>query len=98
MLYLNKWQIAPEHRNEAMERFAASATDERYALPEGVTQVCRYHNIATLSGVQIVEADDLAKVMQWAMVWNDILTITTEPVIEDEAAGAIIGEKLASLG
>lgn len=90
MLYMVSWSIAPENRNITIERFMASATDPRYALPEGVTQVCRYHDIPGLTGVQIVEADDVVKVMQWSLVWSDILEISVTPVIDDEAAGALL--------
>ena len=97
MLYLISWKIPSANRNEAMQRFAASATDPQYELPEGVTQIGRYHNAASLNGVSILEADDPAKVMQWAQLWNDILELTFEPVVDDEAAGAIVAQEMARL-
>ena len=97
MLYMLSWHIPHQNRNEVMQRFAASATDPLYAMPEGLRQVARYHNISSLSGVMILESDDPAKVMGWSALWNDIMDFTLEPVIEDEAAGAITAENLARL-
>ena len=97
MLYMVSWSIAPENRDEVIRRFAASATDPDYALPEGLTQVARYHDVPGLQGVQILESDDPAKVMEWSLLWTDLLEISAVPVVEDEQAGAMAANALARI-
>ncbi|MEC7733471.1 MAG: DUF3303 family protein, partial [Chloroflexota bacterium] len=60
--------------------------------------VGRWHAPASSSGVAILESDNPEAVMKWTLKWNDLMDITLEPALEDESAGQMAIEKLASIG
>ena len=96
MLFVTKWNIQSENIVEVMKRFVTS--DPSKEFPEGVRLVGRWHNPAATSGVAVIDADSFESAMRWTLKWNDLMDITLEPAVEDESAGQMAIEKLASIG
>lgn len=56
-------------------------------MPEGMTQVARYHAPGSGNGWLVVETDDPTKLYIHATEWGELLTWKTTPVLEDKEAG-----------
>ena len=96
MLFITKWKIQPDNFITAIKRFTSG--DPTQEFPDGVRLVGRWHAPASSSGVAILESDNPEEVMKWTLKWNDLMDITLEPAVEDESAGQMAIEKLASIG
>ncbi|PJG43253.1 hypothetical protein XA39_08685 [Acinetobacter tandoii] len=86
MLFIVKYSIRPENRNAAMERFLKTGG----TVPAGIKMLGRWHAIAQLSGVAIIEASDAMLIQQWVMEWNDLLSMEVYPALTDEQAGPLM--------
>ncbi|NCI79938.1 DUF3303 domain-containing protein [Acinetobacter kanungonis] len=86
MLFIVKYSIRPENRNAAMERFLKTGG----TVPSGIKMLGRWHAIAQLSGVAIIEASDAMLIQQWVMEWNDLLSMEVYPALTDEQAGPLM--------
>ncbi|WP_111893193.1 DUF3303 domain-containing protein [Acinetobacter sp. MB5] len=95
MLFIVKWNIRPENRNAAIERFLKTGGK----APDGVKMLGRWHAVAQLSGVAVIEASDAELIQQWVMEWNDLLCMEAFPALTDEQIGPLMAvaiEKLES--
>ena len=97
MLFRVDWEIDGINRNEIFARFVDSASNPDFDLPEGVIMLGRWHEIASLRGTSIWEADDVGKLMHWLQHWNDLANFELTPVVGDEEAGKICADTLAKL-
>ncbi len=91
MLFIVKWTSGPENRNAAIERFAKTGGKP----PTGIKMLGRWFAVAQHSGFAVAEADDSALMQQWALEWNDILSMEVWPALTDEQAGPLM---VAALG
>jgi len=91
MLFMSLWRIRPGLRDEAIRRFAKTGG----LPPAGVKLLGRWSDVSSGSGCNILECDDASLVAQAALEWNDIMEITTAPVLTDEQlAKLLMGMKL----
>lgn len=89
--YMVVWDLSPENRNDAIERFVeGSALQE----PEGVKLVSRWHAAVGGVGWSVVEADDPKALTGWLLKWSDLLSYEAIPIIDDQE----FGEMLAANG
>jgi hypothetical protein len=59
-------------------------------LPEGVTYVASWIEAGFQRCFQVMECDDLAKLQQWLLNWNDLAEFEIVPVVtSQEAAKAV---------
>ena len=79
-----------------LKRFTGG--DPTQEFPEGVTMIGRWHNVASRSGIAIIESDSAEALMNYAVKWNDILDTTITPVVEDAEAGQIAATLIAERG
>jgi len=91
MLFIVKWTSGPENRNAAIERFAKTGGKP----PAGIKMLGRWFAVAQHSGFAVAEANDSALMQQWALEWNDILSMEVWPALTDEQAGPLM---VAALG
>jgi len=87
MLFHVAYQVSPEQRNAAQDRFK-----ETGALPPtGVTIKGRWHSVSGLAGFTLVEASDPQTIAKWLQDWTDLLTFEVTPVMTDEQFAEVIG-------
>jgi len=91
MLFIATYTIHSGNRNIAMERFLQSGGK----VPAGIKMLGRWHTVAKLSGFAVIEADDIELIQQWAMEWNDILSMEVFPALTDEQVGPLMFAALA---
>ena len=91
MLFIVKWASSPENRNAAIERFLKTGGKP----PVGVKMLGRWFVVAQQSGFAVAEADNAESMQQWAMEWNDLLSMEVYPALTDEQAGPLMAAALS---
>ena len=86
MKFMMTYQISTADWEDAVTRFLAGT--ER--VPEGLTLVNRWHAAAGRYGYLLLEGDDPALIYEYSGQWHDLCDIDVTPVIEDEAAAAVL--------
>ncbi|HEV2486231.1 MAG TPA: DUF3303 family protein [Terracidiphilus sp.] len=93
MKFMTTWTLLPGSVRTAAEQFLAGGGGE----PEGVKVLGRWHNVDCSGGFSLYETNDATAMHAGAVVWADLLELTTVPVIEDGEAGpnlaAVYGKK-----
>lgn len=90
MLFIIKWTTIAGNRNKAIERFQATGGKP----PAGVTMLGRWFPVAQNAGLAVAEASDPVLVEQWALEWNDILTMEVLPALTDEQIAPLMAAAL----
>jgi hypothetical protein len=78
------YSIEPAHYHTAVARFLETGAPP----PGSVKQLGRWH--AGAHGYILVETSDEKGVFEWISQWSDLLTFTTDPVIEDGDAAQVL--------
>ena len=76
MLFIVTYKVRSENIVEVWNRFTSGNPDDEY--PESVKQICRYHGVASDSGVVIVESDNAVDVSRWCSKWSDLAELDEE--------------------
>lgn len=87
MLFLVHWEVHPETRNAAQDRFRKTGG----LPPAGVKMVGRWHYVDMAGGVALAEADDAVAIAKWAQAWSDVITLEARAVMDDQPAAVVIG-------
>ena len=86
MHFLIAYEIAPESRDAAQQRFMEGGG----LPPDGVTMHQRWHLAGGLAGFVIAETSDAAAIGRWMQDWTDILTFDVSPILSDEELQGVI--------
>ncbi len=86
MRFLVSWEMSPDCRDAANERFVATGA----LPPAGVTMESRWHCAEGLRGGMLCETDDAAALAAWTNQWTDLLIFEMTPVISDEQLAAVL--------
>ena len=87
MHYMVSYEISPETRNKAQERFKAGGG----LPPDGVTMVARWHYPSGRGGFAIAETSDFVALGKWVQEWSDLLTFAINPIVTNEEVQEILG-------
>ncbi len=87
MLFHTTYQLAPEHRSTAQERFVKTGA----MPPEGVKLLGRWHDAGGLSGFMVSDAPGAVDIAKWCQQWTDIIVFEVTPVITDEELASVLG-------
>lgn len=88
MLFIVKWQFSAANRNAVVERFLKTGGTP----PPGVKMIGRWHAVGQNSGFNIVESDDILKVQQDNLRWNDLINLEVFPAITDEQIAPLLAQ------
>jgi hypothetical protein len=80
------WAPDAEKRAEAFARFQRTGG----LPPEGVKLLGRWTRVDLNGGFDLVETDDMKKLAQFAYEWNDLMQLTTTPVMDDAELGEVL--------
>ena len=61
-----------------------SLEDELGDYADKVNLIGRWHDLVGMTGVAIIETDDITAINSWLLKWNTIIDITATPVMDDE--------------
>jgi hypothetical protein len=87
MKFIVTFAITPESRNAAIARFKATGGP----TPPGATLLGRWTRADFSGGYVLVESDDVKAVIEFALMWNDLIEIDVVPVLEDAALAEVLG-------
>jgi hypothetical protein len=98
MKFMVTWRIHEDKRVEVLQNWASLTPEQRREMAEGVTYIGRWHDMASLTGVLIVETSDAAALFRYLGQWNPALDIEVSPVLDDEESALVSGQIVADLG
>ena len=71
-----------------------SDADDLADLGEGVKLIGRWHDVASFTGVAVVESDSASAVGSWALNWAGVCDLSVTPVLDDKETRAMARAKL----
>ena len=96
MLLMVNWELYPEKKLDAFTAFSQmTAEDDAADVGSEITVIGRWHDLASGTGVAIIESDSAEAVSSWMYNWAEVISSTVTPVLDDEAARAVVKAKLA---
>ena len=95
MKFLGTYSIQQDKWLPLLKRWSSMSPQERANAGEGVKIVGRWHDMASRTGVIIVESNDLAAVQRYIGQWNPYLDTNLTPVVDDEELAAIARQIVA---
>jgi hypothetical protein len=87
------WKIDQDKWLPVLKVWTGMTPQERANAGDGVKIIGRWHEMASRTGVLIVEANDIAAVQRYIGMWNPHMAVDLAPVVEDEEA-AVIGKQI----
>jgi hypothetical protein len=84
------WPPDAEKRAEAIERFKRTGG----LPPQGVKLLGRWTRVDLNGGFDLIETDDIKKLAEFAYEWNDLMQLSTTPVIDDAELGEVLGRMM----
>ena len=87
MLMLVSWNFKPEDREKVYQRYRDNAGK---SIP-GIEPIGRWHVVGRTGGCAVVKAENEEAIAALALAWNDVTTMTIEPVVTDEEYERAIG-------
>ena len=91
MKYMMTYNIPIETWDKAVSRFLETGG----APPDGVKLLGRWHAAGGRTGFLLIESDDVSAIYRFSAEWNDLCDLVATPVIEDEAAAAVLSSTRA---
>lgn len=79
------WVPNSEMRAEGIRRFMSGEGTP----PEGVQLIGRWTRADLSGGYGLVETDDLEKLAQFGLAWNDLMELNLTPVLEDASLASV---------
>lgn len=89
MKFMTTWSVQRDQLAGAAKRFLAGEGEP----PPGVKLLGRWHATDLSCGWTLVETDDPQALLAIAVKWADELEMSTVPVVDDAAAGAVLANK-----
>jgi len=86
MKFMMTYNIYNESWHKAISRFLETGGP----APEGLKLVGRWHSAAGRNGFLLLEGDDVTAIYRFAAEWHDVCDLVVTPVLEDEAAAAVL--------
>jgi len=86
MKFLVTWSLPAATFRPAVARFLKAGG----LPPKGVSLIGRWHGMSGM-GVAVVETNDEKALYTWIAEWSEFLPLQTTPVLEDAAAGEVLG-------
>ena len=95
MKYRINYSIPQETWLPICKKWSAMSPEERADAGEGVKIIGRWIDMASRTGVLIVESNDLAAVTRYLGKWNPYMTLDLTPVVDDEESAVIARQIVA---
>ena len=80
------WTPDTKARAEAIDRFQKTGGQP----PQGAKLLGRWTRADFSGGYDLLESDDAQALMEFAMMWSDVMQLEITPVLEDAEVGAVL--------
>ena len=85
MKFMVQWSVHEESRHEALKAFSKmTLTEELGEYANKMKFIGRWHDVVGMTGVGIIETDDINAINGWLLKWNSIVDVSVTPVLDDE--------------
>lgn len=88
MKFMVNWSIDQENWLPILEKWSSMSKAERADAGKGVKILGRWHDMASRSGVAILEASDAAALSRYLGQWNPMMEMVAAPVLDDDESAA----------
>ncbi|MCP3981071.1 MAG: DUF3303 domain-containing protein [bacterium] len=95
MKFMATWSIDQDKWIPILELWDSLTPEQRADAGEGVKLIGRWHELASRTGVAIIEATDAAAVHRYIARWNPHMDMDVAPVLDDDECTAAIRSILA---
>ncbi|MDD9889888.1 MAG: DUF3303 family protein [Gammaproteobacteria bacterium] len=90
MKFMISWKIHEDKKHEVQKTFSAmTPEDDAAQMGPSVTQIGRWHEPVSGTGVAIVEAASMDAVTAFLLNWNHVCDIEVSPVLDDAETRAV---------
>jgi len=96
MKFMARWSIREDKWLPILKQWSQMTPQQRADGGEGVKILGRWHDLASRSGVVILEATDLAAALRYAGQWNPHMDLDLVPVMDDEESAAVAKQIVAA--
>lgn len=96
MKFMARWSIREDKWLPILKLWSQMTPQQRADGGEGVKILGRWHDLASRSGVVILEATDLAAALRYAGQWNPHMDLDLVPVMDDEESAAVAKQIVAA--
>lgn len=96
MKFMVTWSIDQDKWIAVLEKWASLTPEQQKDAGDGVTILGRWHELASRTGVAIVEASDASAVHRYVCQWNPHMDMDVAPVLDDEETTSAVKAILAA--
>lgn len=97
MKFMVTWELYPERKMEVLAAWAGMPAAKRSVLGKGLKFIGRWHDIASGTGVLIVDTSDLSALSRYLGQWMPYMDINVTPCMDDRESGAAAKKIVADL-
>jgi hypothetical protein len=98
MKFMVSWSIDQEKWIPILEKWTAMTPEQRADAGDGAKIIGRWHDMASRTGVAILEASDASAAHRYIGQWNPHMEIDIAPVVDDDESAEVAKAILASQG
>ena len=91
MKFMVTWSIPEgDARHVTLKTFSdMTAEDDQALMGDSLTMIGRWHELVSMTGVAVFEADSAAAVSNYILNWNHVCDCDVTPVLDDEETRAL---------
>ena len=91
MKFMVTWSIPEgDARHDTLKTFSdMTAEDDQALMGDSLTMIGRWHELVSMTGVAVFEADSAAAVSNYIRNWNHVCDCDVTPVLDDEETRAL---------
>jgi len=82
--FMVNWSVDQGSWIPILEKWTSMTPEERADAGEGVKILGRWHDLASRTGMLILEASDAAAIAGYLGQWNPYMEMDVSPVLDDE--------------
>ncbi len=88
MQFITVFTVRPDTkgRDEAIRRFKETGG----VPPKGATLLGRWTRADFSGGFALIESDDSQVLLEFALMWSDLMELSIVPVLDDRSLGAVL--------
>jgi hypothetical protein len=84
MKFMVHWSIDQENWLPVLQKWTSMTAEQRADAGKGAKILGRWHDLASRTGVAIMEAADAGDLAQYLGQWNPHMDMDVSPVLDDE--------------
>jgi hypothetical protein len=96
MKFLASWTIDQDKWLDVLTAWGRMSAKQRADAGRGVKMIGRWHDMASRSGMAVLEAKDIGDVYRYLGQWNPVMDVDITPVVDDAESARLAREIVRS--